>query len=454
MPVDSERIHVRNDRKIRKKTYVLYWMQQSQRAEDNHALEYAARAANAQRCPLLACFGLMDDYPEANLRHYTFMLQGLRETQRALSNRGIKLLIRKGHPAEVALELGRNAGLIVCDRGYLSHQRQWRRKVANESLCRVVEVESDCIVPVEIASDKREFAARTIRKKLHAHIPEFLHLPEPVALEKSSLPLHETGMDIGDVEAVCRDLSLDRSVPAVSGHFHGGTSEALQRFEDFLASGFSRYDTNSNQPQTDDVSRMSPYLHFGQISPLRLITKAREHRREGDFEPYVEQLLVRRELALNYVWFEPEYDRFSSLPKWALQTLNRHRDDHRPEQYTRRELEEARTHDPYWNAAQNEMRCTGYMHNFMRMYWGKKILEWSNTPEHGFQTTLYLNNRYFLDGRDPNSYVGVAWVFGLHDRAFQERPVYGKVRTMTARGLERKCDIQAYVEKVEGLCGA
>ncbi|MFW6323748.1 MAG: deoxyribodipyrimidine photo-lyase [Desulfovibrionales bacterium] len=450
-PIPSERIHILNDHMVREGAYVLYWMQQSQRADDNHALEYAAQKANDQDRPLLVCFGLLDDYPEANLRHYTFMLEGLKKTGMKLAERRIKLLVRQGNPPDVALELGDKAGLIVCDRGYLRHQRGWRKTVARKAKCRVVEIEADCIVPVETVSDKREYAARTIRKKLHQHLLDFLQCPEPVRLKKSSLTLHETGLALDDIQALCAKLSIDRSVPPVSDFFRGRTSEAHQMFNAFLRSGFSRYEQNSNQPQTDDVSHMSPYLHFGQISPVRLIIEAQRSMSQGDFQSYVEQLLVRRELSFNYVWFEPGYDRFSSLPDWALHTLDSHKEDKRPARYTRTELDQARTHDPYWNAAQKEMVITGYMHNYMRMYWGKKILEWSNTPSYAFQTALALNNKYFLDGRDPNSYANVAWIFGLHDRPFQERPVYGKVRPMTARGLERKCDIRAYVEKVEQL---
>ena len=168
-------------------------------------------------------------------------------------------------------------------------------------------------------------------------------------------------------------------------------------------------------------------------------------------EAFIEELIVRRELAMNFVYYTPEYDNYRCLPDWAKKTLSEHKKDKRDHTYTRRQLEDARTHDEYWNAAMREMKSTGFMHNYMRMYWGKKILEWSNTPEHAYKTTLAINNKYFLDGRDANSYTGVAWVFGVHDRAWFERPIFGKIRYMAASGLERKCDIQAYVEKVADL---
>jgi len=197
---------------------------------------------------------------------------------------------------------------------------------------------------------------------------------------------------------------------------------------------------------------MSPYLHFGQISPVRLAMAVRDAKsgQESDRDGYLEELIVRRELAVNFVYYTQDYDRYTCLPEWARKTLAEHAGDPREHKYSQDVLESAQTHDPYWNAAMREMKQTGFMHNYMRMYWGKKILEWSETPENAFATTLAINNKYFLDGRDPNSYAGVAWVFGKHDRAWFERPIFGKVRYMAASGLERKCDIKAYVEKVDG----
>ncbi|MCC7300956.1 MAG: deoxyribodipyrimidine photolyase, partial [Verrucomicrobia bacterium] len=227
--------------------------------------------------------------------------------------------------------------------------------------------------------------------------------------------------------------------------FKGGTVEAKRRLKKFIEESLAVYEAHSNQPQTDDVSALSPYLHFGQISPLYI---ALEIQKRDPQSRFLEQLIVRRELAVNFVWFSPDYDRFSSLPDWAKLTLKNHAKDKRETIYTREQLEQSQTHDPYWNAAMTELRGTGFMHNYMRMYWGKKVLEWSRSPEEAFEMLLAINNKYFLDGRDPNSYAGVAWVFGKHDTAWQERPIFGKVRYMNAAGLERKCDINAYVEKV------
>jgi deoxyribodipyrimidine photo-lyase len=308
------------------------------------------------------------------------------------------------------------------------------------------------VVPVDTVSSKAEYAARTIRPKIHRCLPEFLTAIRSTTLRRSSLNLTLQGLNLENISEILVKLSVDSSVGPVS-HFHrGGSTAARKRFAAFLRSRLKHYKAHGNQPQTDDISRMSMYLHFGQISPLYLALKVNNGKAEEEnHEAYLEQLIVRRELAMNFVHQTPDYDTYGSLPRWARQTLADHHSDRRLHTYTRRQLENAATHDPYWNAAMEEMKVTGFMHNYMRMYWGKKILEWSKTPNQAFNTTLALNNKYFIDGRDPNSYTGVAWIYGLHDRPWVERPIFGKVRYMAASGLERKCDIQAYVRKVEKL---
>ena len=453
MSIQPQRIQHLNRPDIRAGRYVLYWMQQSQRAEDNHALEYAIQEANRLGQGVLVAFGLMAAYPGANLRHYTFMLEGLRETQAALAHQGIKLVVQHSAPVDLVSALGKKASLIVCDRGYLRHQRAWRTRVARSAACRVVQVESDAVVPIDVVSTKAEYAARTIRPKLHRHLPGYLVPVSAAVVKKSSLDLNIDSLDLTDIRAVLKPLAIDRSVQPVPRFFRGGATRGKALFRDFIDHRFQRYVENRNQPQTDDISHMSPYLHFGQLSPLylALAVKAVGNHLAAAREAYLEELIVRRELAINFVNFTPRYDAFACLPAWARTTLLAHRKDPRPAAYTRRQMEAANTHDPYWNAAMQEMKTTGFMHNYMRMYWGKKILEWSSTPEYAFKTALYLNNKYFLDGRDPNSFAGVAWVFGVHDRAWFERPIFGKIRYMAAAGLERKCDIQGYVRKIKLL---
>ena len=453
MSIQPTCIQILNKADIRKGDYVLYWMQQSQRAAHNHALEYAVQQANKLDRKLLVAFGLMDDYPEANLRHYTFMLEGLKETQTTLESRGIIMVLRLGHPPEVALELGRRASMIVCDRGYLKHQRAWREQVAQQANCLVVQVESDVIVPVEVVSDKAEYAARTIRPKINRHLEAYLVGLKQTKTKHPSIGMKVEGIDLNDTEQLLRKLNLDRSVPPVSDFFKGGTSQAVKRFKGFIRHRLEHYDQHSNQPQTDDISHMSPYLHFGQISPLFLALQLRKapNSLKAAKDTYIEELVVRRELAMNFAYYTSNYDAYACIPGWADKTLADHQDDRREYIYSRPQLENADTHDPYWNACMLEMKHTGFMHNYMRMYWGKKILEWSATPQKAYRTTLIVNNKYFLDGRDPNSYTGVAWIYGVHDRAWSERSIFGKTRYMAASGLERKCDITAYVKKVEDL---
>jgi deoxyribodipyrimidine photo-lyase len=311
-------------------------------------------------------------------------------------------------------------------------------------------------VPVAVVSEKAEYAARTIRPKIHRHLKDYLVDLKTTRVKHPSRNLKVNGIDLDDTQKLLQQLNINRTVPPVSRSFSGGTSQAKKRFDEFVGSRLKHYDRNSNQPQTDDISHMSPYLHFGQISPLYLARKIipKPEKRKESKAAYLEELIVRRELAMNFVTYTPDYDSYACIPRWARKSLDHHQTDRREYVYSRRQLENAETHDPYWNASMLEMKHTGFMHNYMRMYWGKKILEWSKTPRHAFRTTLSLNNTYFLDGRDPNSYAGVAWIYGVHDRAWKERPIFGKTRYMAASGLERKCDIAAYVKKVGVLVNA
>ena len=378
------------------------------------------------------------------------MLEGLKDAQESLRDRGIKMVVRRGSPDEVAIDAGRDASLIVTDRGYLRPQRRWRERVAREAGCLVTQVESDVVVPVGLASDKQEHAARTLRPKIGEYLEDFLVDLTPTKIGKQSTNMPQDGLDLSDIDKILDGMYLDRSVGALSHLYKGGTSEAKKLFRRFLKNSFDGYDEHRNQPQTDDVSHMSKYLHFGHISPIWLALEARKSRAgKGNVESFVEELVVRRELSMNFVFYNDDYDSYANLPGWAKKTLEEHKADEREYTYTRKQLESAQTHDEYWNAAMREMVHTGYMHNYMRMYWGKKILEWTNNPEHAYRTTLYLNNKYFLDGRDPNSFANVAWIFGQHDRGWTEREVYGKVRYMSAGGLKRKTKPEQYVEKVE-----
>jgi deoxyribodipyrimidine photo-lyase len=450
MGIEQERITIVNDAGLGAGQWVLYWMQQSQRAHDNPALEYAIRQANRLKLPVLVVFALTDNYPDANRRHYRFMVEGLAETADLLAKRRIAMVIRYGEPPAVLCRWINQAAMVVCDVGYTRIQRKWRRQVAALSNCRVAAVEGDVVVPVSTTSNKAEYAARTIRPRIHRHLDRFLVSCPRYRPKFDAINLETGGIDISDINGTLDALNLDKTVPGVPNFFVGGPREAKKRLRRFIRRHLHRYEAHRNQPQTDDISHMSPYLHFGQISPVyaALAVQDAAQASGADRAVYLEELIVRRELAVNFVYYTPNYDRFEALPRWARKTLTEHAGDRRVHQYDRQTMEDGVTHDPYWNAAMEQMRYTGFMHNYMRMYWGKKILEWSASPQEAYQTALALNNRYFIDGRDPNSYAGVGWIFGLHDRAWFERDIFGKVRYMAASGLERKCDIQAYLDKV------
>lgn len=446
--IHPERITPLNHESPRRGRWVLYWMQASQRASWNHALEFAVREANGLGLPVVAFFGLTPDFPEANLRHYRFLLEGLREVQNDLGKRGVALVVRAASPERGALELCRDAALAVTDRGYLRIQKAWRESAAREAPCPLIQVESDVIVPVESASPKEEFSAATLRPKIRARLSDFLHPLEETPVKRDSLGLRLPGLSLDDPEAVLRTLPLDRSVPPVDS-FRGGPGEAGKRLKRFLDTALDRYHTGRNIPGSDAVSDLSPYLHFGHVSPLEIALAVRASRRGNPAakDAFLEELIVRRELAVNFVHYNPTYDAYEgAVPAWARRTMADHDRDPREYRYGLHDLEEARTHDPFWNAAQREMVRTGKMHNYMRMYWGKKILEWSASPADAFRTMLALNNRWELDGRDPNGFAGVAWCLGKHDRPWGERTIFGKVRYMNAAGLKRKFDMAPYLE--------
>jgi deoxyribodipyrimidine photo-lyase len=270
MGIAKERITILNDNPVQQGKWVLYWMQQSQRAHDNPALEYAIHRANRLDLPVLVVFALTDSYPEANLRHYRFMLEGLAETQALLARRRIGMVVQKGDPVTVLAQWMDQSALLVCDVGYTRHQRAWRRALSQSAPCRTVAVEGDVVVPVAVVSPKAEYAARTIRPKISRHLEQFLVPCPRYRPKRASVDIKMEGLDLGSIDAVLNDLDIDRSVSAVSPFFKGGPAEAKKRLRRFIAHRLQYYEKNRNQPQTDDISHMSPYLHFGQISPVFL----------------------------------------------------------------------------------------------------------------------------------------------------------------------------------------
>ncbi len=441
--IEPERIQVLNTNSVQSGKYVLYWMQSSQRVEYNHALGYAIEKANEYGVPLLSFFSLTADYPMANERSYTFLLEGLKDMRRSLNGIGASLVIDQMFPDEGIVSYAKDAVLVVVDRDYQRLQRDWRSRVAKRVHCPVIQVETNVVVPVELASPKEEYTAGTFRPKVHKHFDRFLetYKLEPLEHTKEWVEV----FDIENIPSILHQLNTDSSVKSVDW-LHGGHSEAVKQLHSFIQERLNGFDEYRNDPSRSYLSNMSPYLHFGQISPIEIALAVMESGAPGE-ESYLEELIVRRELSMNFVHYNQTYDSIECLPNWARTTLDEHREDTREHVYSLKKLEQCETHDPYWNAAQKEMMDRGKMHGYMRMYWGKKIIEWSKTPEQAYKNAIYLNDKYELDGRDPNGYTGVAWCFGKHDRAWAERPIFGKIRYMNDKGLKRKFDIESYARQ-------
>lgn len=453
--MDNNRVlHLISSSVVKNTDYVLYFLQQAQRYEYNHALAFAIEQANALELPLLVYFGLTSNFPEANLRHYTFMAEGLIELSEKFQNEGIHFEIIYDEPDHGILPFLEKARVVVMDIGYTRIQRIWRRNVYHEIVNNfpqidLYSVESDSIVPVKTASDKEEYGAYTIRRKLHNHLPNFdikCKIPPLKNQIKYEIPLSRK-----TVIALLTPLSLNIDI-FPSPTYHGGYTEAKKRISKFIENQLCKY-LDSNDPSNDLTSKMSMYLHFGQISSLEIFHMIQESKVElAVKDAYVEQLFVRRELAHNYIFYNQKYDQFDGITEsWAYRTMEEHLQDFSDYIYDRNDYIHFKTHDPYFNAAMKEMVYTGYMHNYMRMYWAKKIIEWSSSYEEAYEIIKTLNNTYFIDGRDALSFTGIAWCFGKHDRAWTERPILGKLRYMNAAGLERKFNINKYVEQMNLL---
>ncbi len=468
-PVETARLRFLRSRQGRKGgDLVLFWMQKSQRSLDNPALDLAVYLANALDLPLLCVFVLCE-YPRARDPHYRFMLEGLKTCAQDLRSRGVGFTLLKGEPVEQILAAAAQAAVLVADEGKLLFERQWRDSIAAEpDRPDMIVVETESAVPPSAVSDHLEWSAATIRKKISARLPFSLSRGKSNQECCLKAPPGQQGGDFlfgeGPLEAPWASWALPAAEreSAKPGQRFGallrlqrlsldsGQDAALRRFDAFLHSdGLERYAQGRNDPNAKAASGMSAYLHFGQVSPLRLAEKALEHSPSAA-QAYVEQLVVRRELALNYVLHNPGYLEYeSAAPDWARRSLASR--DPPPRVYSDGELEAARTEDPYWNAAQKELVLNGTIHNYMRMYWGKQLLRWFSDPAEAFSVALQLNDTYSLDGRDPNGYAGVAWCFGRHDRPWPERRGFGTLRAMTPSGLGKKFDADRYADEMHSI---
>jgi deoxyribodipyrimidine photo-lyase len=426
---------------------VVYWMQRAQRAIDNPALNVAVDAANALAKPVVVFLAPVPFYPNANLRHYRFLNQGIPDIAAALVRRNVGFVLRR-FPDHSLLRFCDEVrpALVVGDENPMREPESWRRTAARKLTIPFWTVDADVIVPSKLL-EKAQYAAHIIRPRLRAHLKQFLVAPRnPRALVSWETPASFASLDPSS--DVTEGWPLDRSVSPAS-NWLGGTTEAFRLLREFVEHKLRAYATQRNHPETDNTSRLSPYLHFGHISPVTCaLAVEKSNAPEPDKEAFLNQIITWRELAVNLVRFNSDYDNFECGEPWAHRTLAKHAADPRPVVYTEKQLEQAETHDPLWNAAQIQMVNTGWMHNYVRMYWAKKILEWTPSPAEAYRIAVRLNDRYELDGRDPNGYAGIAWaIVGKFDRPWFDRPIFGQIRYMSLESTSRKFDRKKYIQQ-------
>ena len=444
--VDPRRVRVLKQGSIGRDP-VVYWMSRDQRVNDNWALLFAQELALEREMSLGVVFCLAPSFLNATLRQYGFMLKGLREVENRLAELNIPFFLLIGPPEQQlpAFLAKHQTGGLITDFDPLRLKREWKKEVTALVNPTIYEVDARNIVPCWEASGKKEYAAYTLRPKIHRLLPEFMEEFPLVQRHPFPWPKKVTGTDWDEAEI---SLKIDRSVPEIDWLLPGEKAAAAT-LDRFLTKKLSAYASRRNDPTEDGVSNLSPYLHFGQISAQRVALQLKKKKvNKESKDGFLEELIVRRELSDNFCFYNPDYDRFAGFPEWAQKTLNEHRGDKREYLYSLEQFEAGKTHDDLWNAAQMEMVHRGKMHGYLRMYWAKKILEWTGSPEEALEVAILLNDKYELDGRDTNGYVGIAWsVGGVHDRAWTERPIFGKIRYMSYGGCKRKFKVKTYIEQ-------
>jgi len=467
VPFDMRRVKTLISTKEAKTTGVLYWMSRDQRVEDNWALLYAQKIALEEKKPFIVCFNVAETYLDSTWRQYKFMLEGLTQVSKKLYQFNIPFKLLQGECSENIPKFMSEANLncLVTDFTPLNISKTRvaavQSALMNNKAKLFCEVDAHDIIPVWECSNKKETGARTLRPKYINRLPEFLTEFPAVAVhsinsEESQLK-HHSEIDINDIK---KFLKCDKSVPPVEW-IKPGTDNALLTLSNFLDKKLGKFFEQRNDPTKESTSNLSPYLHYGQLSAQRMALMALDGKnsksiisnhmklwKESSLNAFLEESLIRRELANNYCFYQPNYDNLKGAEAWAVETLNVHRNDKREHVYTYEQFEQSKTHDPAWNAAQTQMVKTGKMHGFFRMYWAKKILEWAESPEEALRIAIKLNDKFEIDGCDPNGYTGVMWsIAGVHDQGFAERPVTGKIRPMTYSGCKRKFDLKAFEMK-------
>lgn len=430
---------------------VLYWMYRDNRVQDNWALIHAQRLAMKENLPLHVCFCLVVPKSQlSTLRHFSFMLKGLEEVAKKCKHLDIQFHLLHGAPGEVlpGFVSDRSFGAVVTDFSPLREPLQWLKDVKKKLPKEIplIQVDAHNIVPCWEASPKLEYAARTIRGKITKVLSDFLTDFPPV--EKHPHTATRTAKPV-DWDKTLASLSVDRTVGETEWA-KPGTKAGMAMLESFIDVRLKLFDTQRNDPNAAALSQLSPWIRFGHISAQRVALQVQRSGRTAGVSvaSFIEELVVRRELTDNFCFYNDKYDSVEGAYEWAQKTLKDHAKDKRPYLYTKEQLEKAKTHDKLWNAAQYQMVSEGKMHGFLRMYWAKKILEWTSSPEEALSIALYLNDRYELDGQDPNGFVGCMWsICGIHDQGWAERPIFGKIRYMNYKGCLRKFNVAQFEKK-------
>ena len=449
----SERVQLLSDKpENRNAKYVLYWMQMFKRTSHNHALKYAIGQANERNLPLVVYEGLKYYYPWASDRIHTFILEGVEEKRIAFEKLGITYVFylqkNKSSPKQTVKKIARDAALLVTDDFPCFIIPEHNAAIAKKADIPVYAVDSNGIIPMS-KFEKENYAAYTIRPRIKKMLGDYLIPFEEIEIQNKNAQLKidcpDTKVDAENIAELVASCEIDHGVKP-SNIYHGGTKNGRDRLNHFVENILPDYDQTRNKPEQDGSSRLSSFIHFGFLSSIEIALAVKDSNApQASKDAFLEELIVRRELSFNFTKFNENYDSLKSLPDWVQQTMRDHADDERDPIYSLEQLENAETHDELWNAAQREMVETGEMHNYIRMLWGKLVIQWSKNYEEAFANLVHLNNKYCLDGRNPNSYAGILWCFGKHDRPWMERNIFGKIRYMTSKSTGKKFDSKKYI---------
>lgn len=481
--INSYRVFKRSGREVRTNgDFVLYWMQTTHRLQYNYALEYAVEWANKLNKPLLIYEEMRCDYRWACDRFHQFYLEGMKEHFDEAKEKGLNYIpfveTEPGQSQVFVEQLMKKACCVVSDEFPVFFIRDRNERLGKELEIPFITVDSNGLVPLGV-TDKDPYSAYFFRKIMQKHFVEcFTHPPKQQPLDdlenRDSWEMPDdladryppAGQYLSNIKNFISGISIRHDIPALD--IKGTRQAALGKLGQFINYGLLEYDEQRNNPDENKVSGLSPWLHFGKISEYEIVKAVLDHQPKGwdlgditfnkgstggffngdpNIDGFLDEVITWREVGFHFAHHRPDYADFDSLPDWALETLNKHKTDPRERIYSYEELEQSRTHDEIWNAAQTQLREEGIIHNYLRMLWGKKVIEWTPDPERALECLIELNNQYAIDGRDPNSYSGIFWCFGRFDRAWQERPIFGKVRYMSSDSTRRKVKLKKYLDK-------